>query len=124
MTNIYVAIDQSWSYNFFGGLKDELDGIDQYVFTDTVYRIVADFIRLSHNVRIVADTVAYNQGIYSIWADLEKQHDIPVPYFQVNFRQLFFNHQSIFNLIDRPILVATPITTDTGDLQGFVFTLG
>lgn len=121
MSNIYLRIDPSWSYNFLGGVKDEIDGLDFFRFTDFVYRLASDFIRVSHNFRWSNDAAQFNLCLDSIWAEIKGQNIAPVPYFQVNFRQLFSQHLAAFNALPGPILKVNTITTDSGELQGFVF---
>lgn len=122
MTNVYLAIDPSWSYKFFKGLDEELNSHNAFKLTDLLYRLLSDYIKLTHNYRVTNASSLYNAALHSIWVDLEKDTDIPVPYVQVNFRQLFTAHMAMFNAIDKPIESVHMVTNDTGDLQGFVCT--
>lgn len=123
MLNVYVHIDPSWSYNLIGGIKDELPMDNPGRFICTLYQFAADFVKISHNFRLTNMSELYNASVYSIWTDLERMGDIPVPYFQVQFRQLYNTHLAVFNSIDKPIRTVTNVTSPEGDLTGFVFEL-
>jgi len=123
VSNVYVTVDPRWSYNFLGGLRDELRGLDLFKFTNDVYRLIADFVKISHNFRLTNNSVLFNEAMQSIWKDLELMGDIPVPYFQVSFRQLFNTHLASFNSLQGHIKEVITITSPQGDLTGFVFTL-
>lgn len=123
MSNVYVSVDPCWSYNFLGGLKDELRDLDLFKFTNDVYRLIADFVKISHNFRLTNNAVLFNEAMQSIWKDLELMGDIPVPYFQVSFRQLFNTHLASFNSLQGHIKEVVTITSPQGDLTGFVFAL-
>lgn len=121
MSTIYVSVDPAWSYNLIGGLKDELREMDLYKFTDRIYQLLADYVRITHNFRITHLAEHYNNTLRTIWEDLEVYGNIPVPYFQTSFRLLFNTHLAVFNAITLPIVGVNTITNDTGELQGFVF---
>lgn len=122
MSRIYMSIDSSWSYNFLGGIKDELASRPNPMqFISEIYRMLADFVKNSHNFRLTNNPVLFNEVIQSIWSDLEMIGDIPVPYFQVSFRTLFNTHLASFNALGGHITFVTTIANDFGDLSGFVF---
>lgn len=123
MSTVYFPIDPRWAHDLINGIKDDIAHLNYFHFMDNIFRALADFLKLSHNVRFVNDPTMYNKNVHAIWVDLETSMDLPVPYFQVMFRQLLNTHRAAFNVIPGTIDTVTTITTDQGDLQGFVFTL-
>lgn len=122
MTNAYIPIDPSWSFNFLNGIRPHLEKVDCYHFTDHIYNLTAEYVRLTHNFRFTNSPVLCNQSLHAMWMDLERNWDIPVPYYQVAFRQLFNTLLCVSNNIPNEITKVTPVTDDVANLTGLIFT--
>lgn len=123
MTNIFVPIDIAWSYHFMKGLEKNLETINRYHFTDNIYKLIAEYVRLTHNFRVNQTNVLHNESVHAIWMELEKNWDIPVPYIQVAFRQLFNSILCVSNSIPNQLCTVSTMTDDMANLIGFVFSV-
>lgn len=123
MTTLYIPIEGSWSWHFLDGAKSHLTNIDCFHFTDHIYTLISEYVKLTHNFRINQSNVLHNDAIHAMWMDLERRWDIPVPYYQVKFRELFNSLLCVSNCIPKEISAVFPVTDDKANLTGFVFTL-
>ncbi|WDS62327.1 hypothetical protein [Pseudomonas phage D6] len=116
--NHFIRVEQVWSYNLIGSLKESMN-IDMRLVND-VYTKTAAFLLARHQFYISKDNLQYNAFINS----LREHFECYTP----GFNHFFYYLDNLFRIISpalaqiqSPIKSVTTITTDTGDIEGFVF---
>lgn len=116
--NHFVRVDQAWSYNMIGGLKEHIT-IDMHVIND-IYTKAASYLVARHNFFLTQNGQQFNQLINAMSEHMESFY-VGWKYFQYYFNNLFLIISPALGQIRYPITKVTTIVTDAGEIEGFVF---
>ncbi|QBJ02642.1 hypothetical protein MZD04_gp114 [Pseudomonas phage Psa21] len=116
--NHFVRVEQVWSYNLIGGLKESMT-MDVKSLND-IYGKTATYLLARHNFHLSNDNVQYNGFINQLREHMD-QYSPGFNYFFHYFENLFRIISPALAQIQLPIIKCTTITTDLGDIEGFVF---
>ena len=116
--NHFVRVDVVWSYNLIRNLEGIVP-MDMHVL-DNIYRTTAAYLMAKHAFHMSGDNIQYNGIMSAIQMDLEK-YECGSRYFLGCYDALFRMISPALAQMVTPILGVTTITTDTGDIEGFVF---
>lgn len=116
--NHFVLVDQVWSYNMMGGLKESGE-LEPHVILD-IYQKVGAYLMAVHNFHLTKDATQYNGFMFQLQEHLE-QYTVGWRFFAYYFENLFRIISPSLGNIKHPITGVTPIITDSKDIEGFVF---
>lgn len=128
METVYMRVDQVWSYNLFGGLKEFLEqnsgmSVDQHVVND-VLEMVADYIRNTYNFHLVGKPRAQAYNIFLAALEIRlNTYPITPTFFMYAFTSLYRILHAGLSTLKHPIAEVTSICSPLGDLEGFVFNI-
>jgi len=118
--NHFVRVEQAWSYNLIGSLKDLMSNDINMQLVDDIYKKTAAFLLARHQFYLTHNNLQYNAFINSLREHFES--------YSPGFNHFFYYLENLFRFISpalgqilSPIVSVTTITTDTGDIEGFVF---
>jgi hypothetical protein len=117
--NHFIRIEQVWSYNMVGSLKETM-AIDMHVIND-LFTKAASYLMAKHNFYLVQDNQQYNGYMNQLREHLEGHYTVTPDHLIYYFENIFrIISPALAQITDR-IVNCTTITTDQGDIEGFVF---
>lgn len=116
--NHFVLVDQVWSYNMIGGLKETIP-LDMHVI-DNVYRKAGAYLVAKHNFHLTKDAQQYNGFMFELQEHME-QYAVGWTFFSYYYENLFRILSPSLAQIKHTITGVTPIQSATCDIEGFVF---
>lgn len=128
METVYMRVEQLWSYNLFGGLKELLEcnstmSLDQHVVND-VLEMAADYIRNTYNFHLIGKAKAQAYTIYVAALEVRlNNYPIDPSFFTYAFISLYRMLHTGLHTLNNPIAQVTSICSPMGDLEGFVFNI-
>lgn len=117
--NHFVRVEQVWSYNMVGSLKETM-AIDMHVIND-LFTKAAAYLMAKHNFFLIQDNQQYNGFMNQLREHLEGRYTVTPDHLIYYFENIFrIISPALAQITDR-IVNCTTITTDQGDIEGFVF---
>lgn len=116
--NHFVRVDEVWSYNMIGGLKENI-ALDMHVISD-IFSKVGAYLMARHNFHLTNDAVQYNGFIFELTNHME-QYQVGWSFFNYYFDNLLRLISPSLAQIQHSITKAYPMVTVNGDIEGFVF---
>jgi hypothetical protein len=117
--NHFVRIEQVWSYNMVGSLK-ELVSIDMHVIND-LFTKVAAYLMARHNFHLTQNNQQYNWFMHQLRDHFDGRYSVPADHILYYYENIFRIISPALAQIPASIIKCTTITTDAGDIEGFVF---
>lgn len=128
METVYMRVEQLWSYNLFGGLKELLEhnsamSLDQRVVND-VLEMTADYIRNTFNFHLVGKPKAQAYNLFLAALEMRlNNYPVDPAFFTWAFSSLYRMLHTGLHTLNHPISQVTSICSPLGELEGFVFNI-
>jgi hypothetical protein len=117
--NHFVRIEQVWSYNMVGSIK-EIMSIDMHVIND-LFTKTASYLMAKHNFFLYQDNQQYNGFLNELHEHIEGYYKVTPDHLIYYFDNLFRIISPALAQITERIVTCTTITTELGEIEGFVF---
>lgn len=119
--NVFIPIDQSWSFKFFEFNKVEISKIDNFfVFVEEFYRSAMLYVTAHINYRYGLSPVEFNNMINESMQICHLCEPLGAK-IQEAYRRLYHDYRVAYNSLQGPIRKTSPIADHVGTLQGIVF---
>ncbi|MNB93922.1 hypothetical protein D3C87_1059500 [compost metagenome] len=117
--NHFIRVEQVWSYNMVGSIKETMD-MDMHVIND-LFTKTASYLMARHNFHLMQDNQQYNGFMNHLREHLEGRYNVTPDHLIFYFDNLFRIISPALAQITERIITCTTITTDLGEIEGFVF---
>lgn len=102
-----------------GSIKETMD-MNMHVIND-LFTKTASYLMAKHNFYLNQDNQQYNGYMHHLRDHLEGHYNLPPDHFIFYFENLFRIISPALAQIPERIINCTTITTDLGEIEGFVF---
>lgn len=116
--NHYIRVDIVWSYNMIQGVVG-VDEVNMLLLND-VYSKAGAFLIARHQFHMSGNNVQYNGLMHALREHLDR-YEMGANYFLNFYEYLFRTISPCLAQITNPITACYPITNNSGDIEGFVF---
>lgn len=119
--NVFIPIDQSWSFKFLEFNKKAISQLDFFTFIDQFYNAAMQYVVTQVNFYYGMGADLFNQRISGA---MQWSYDYPelAPKIQEAFRRLHMDYRVAYEALGSPISEAKPAVDHSGVLLGIVFT--
>lgn len=121
--NVFIPVDQSWSFKFFEFNRKALGNINNYFhFCDDFYASAMKYVQTQINFNYGMTSVAYQQGISEAMSICDRYPELGSK-IQAAFILLYVDYRVAYAAMGHIVTDLKPAVESTGTLIGIVFTV-
>lgn len=117
--NIYISIDESWSYRFFEFNKVQLSTLDFFSFIDDFYKSAMMIIHAHMDFALLPNSPEFQRRMTIAHGILARYPELAIK-IQAAYRELYDVHRVAFMAVERPVVDLQSICDEQGLLLGVV----
>lgn len=119
--NVFIPIDQSWSFKFFEFNRKAIGNIDNYFqFCDDFYGSAMKYVQTQINFNYGMTSITYQQGMSEAMSICERYPELGAK-IQAAFISLYTDYRIAYNAMGQVVTDLKPIVEETGNLIGILF---